>query len=142
MERADEKGGKLKGTLRLYVRWPLIFAVFIALCAAGMFLIDKRAGLAASIVAIICVAAALAIRFYNQTKITNDMIYFAISFGQVQKQLLKGLPLPYAILDENGRFVCTRADEGQTSFGWGEHRNRILPERAGFQGRHQTYFSG
>lgn len=105
MERTDDKGGKLKGTLRLYVRWPLIFAVFIALCAAGMFLIDKRAGLAASIVALICVAAALAIRFYNQTKITNDMIYFAISFGQVQKQLLKGLPLPYAILDENGRFV-------------------------------------
>ncbi len=100
-----EKEKRLKGDLRLYVRWPLIFSVIMAAFAAGMFFIDVRAGIAASAVALIFIVLALVIRFCSRSKILNDMVNFATSFGQVQKELLKGLPLPYALLDENGRFV-------------------------------------
>ncbi|MCR5774506.1 MAG: DHH family phosphoesterase [Lachnospiraceae bacterium] len=104
---------RYKGTLKLYVGWPLILSVFLAACAAGMFFINKQAGLAAVAVVIVYTVIALAIRFYNRKTIMNDLVNFAISFGQVQKELLKGLSLPYALLDENGRFVWCNKEFSQ-----------------------------
>ena len=110
MAKKEESNKTYRGTLGLYVRWPLILSAFVALSAAGIFLIDKKAGMAAAAAALVYIIIALAIRFYNRANITNDLIYFATSFGQVQKQLLKGLPLPYALLDESGRFVWCNSE--------------------------------
>ena len=108
--KIKERRNKYKGTLRMYVSWPLILSVFIAITAVGMFFIDFEAGVFASVVAVIYIAAALMIRFYNRNAIMNDMVNFATSFGQVQKGLLKGLALPYALLDENARFVWCNSE--------------------------------
>lgn len=105
MGKKKPKEKKIKGSLKMYVRWPLIFSVIIAAAAAGMFFIDRKAGIAASIAAVIIIITALFIRFHYRADIVNDMVNFATSFGQVQKELLKGLPLPYALLDDSGRFV-------------------------------------
>lgn len=110
-KRTEDK--KYNGSLRLYISWPLILSLFLAAAAGGMFLIDKRAGIAASIVVAIFIIAALLIRFYNRSRIMNDMVNFATSFGQVQKELLKGLPLPYALLDDSGRFIWCNAEFGE-----------------------------
>ncbi|MBQ9607521.1 MAG: DHH family phosphoesterase [Lachnospiraceae bacterium] len=104
-KKIKEKRNSYKGTLRLYVSWPLILSLFLAVCAVGMFFIDTRAGIAAAAMTAVYTGIAFAIRFYNRKAIMNDMVNFALSFGQVQKGLLKGLSLPYALLDEGGRFV-------------------------------------
>ncbi len=109
-KKKKEKEKRLKGDLRLYVRWPLILSVFIAVFAAGMFFIDLRAGIASGVMALIVIITALVIRYCSRAKIMNDMVNFATSFGQVQKELLKGLPLPYALLDDNGRFVWCNSE--------------------------------
>lgn len=103
--KTKEKKTKYKGTLRLYITWPLILTLLLFVGAAGIYFIDARAGYAAFGVTFIYAVIALAIRFYNRRSIVNDLVNFATSFGQVQKGLLKGLALPYALLDENGRFV-------------------------------------
>ncbi len=36
-----------------------------------------------------------------------DMVSFATQYGQIQKQLLKALDVPHALLDENGKIVWT-----------------------------------
>lgn len=108
-KKIKERRNKYKGTLRLYISWPLILTLFLAACTAGMFFVDREAGFAALAVTAIYAVIAFAIRFYNRKTITNDMVNFATSFGQVQKGLLKGLSLPYALLDENGRFVWCNA---------------------------------
>lgn len=105
MDKKKPKEKKIKGSLRMYLRWPLIFSVIIAAAAAGMFFIDRKAGIAASIAAAIIIVTALFVRLRYRADIANDMVNFATSFGQVQKELLKGLPLPYALLDDGGRFV-------------------------------------
>ena len=130
-KKIRDTNNKYKGTLRLYVSWPLILTALLAVAAAGMYFIDFRAGLAASAVVIIYAVIAFAIRFYNRRSITNDMVNFATSFGQVQKGLLKGLALPYALLDENGRFVWCNG-EFQTLIGkespFGKSITSYIPE--------------
>ena len=104
-KKIKERSKKYRGTLRLYISWPLILTLFLAAGTAGIFFIDKKAGFAALALTMAYAVIAAVIRMYNRKAITNDMVNFATSFGQVQKGLLKGLSLPYALLDENGRFV-------------------------------------
>ncbi len=93
------------GSLRLYTGWPIILSVYLTLAAAGIFFVNRDAGLIAIAAVIIYIIIALIIRFSNKSAIAGDMVNFATSFGQVQKGLLKGLPLPYALLDDTGRFI-------------------------------------
>ena len=93
------------GSLRLYTGWPIILSVYLTMAAAGIFFVNRDAGLIAIAAVIIYIIIALIIRFSNKSAIAGDMVNFATSFGQVQKGLLKGLPLPYALLDDTGRFI-------------------------------------
>lgn len=43
--------------------------------------------------------------FYNKPLLMNDLVDFATRYGQVQRQLLKNFTLPYALLDDTGRFI-------------------------------------
>ena len=92
-------------SLRLYLTWPILLSVFVAAVAAAVFFIDRQAGYVAIPAAVIYILIALLIRFSTRKSIVNDMVNFATDYGQVQKGLLKGLALPYALLDESGRFI-------------------------------------
>lgn len=108
--KTKEKKTRYKGTLRLYITWPLILTLLLLAGAFGIYFINARAGYAAFGVTFIYAVIALSVRFYNRRSIANDLVNFATSFGQVQKGLLKGLALPYALLDENGRFVWCNSE--------------------------------
>lgn len=98
------------GSLRLYTGWPIILSVYLTLAAAGIFFVNRDAGFIAIAAVIIYIIIALIIRFSNKSAIAGDMVNFATSFGQVQKGLLKGLPLPYALLDDTGRFIWCNSE--------------------------------
>ncbi len=108
--KIKENKAKYKGTLRLYITWPLILTLLLLAGAVGIYFINARAGYAAFGMTFIYAVIAFSIRFYNRRSIMNDLVNFATSFGQVQKGLLKGLALPYALLDEGGRFVWCNSE--------------------------------
>ncbi len=108
MEEGEKK--RYRGRLNMYVNWPLILSALV-LCMTGVaFAFSCRAGLVSLVFAAVYIAAALSIRLLNKRVILNDMINFATRYGQVQKQLLKGLAVPYALLDESGRFIWCNAE--------------------------------
>lgn len=130
-KKIKENKNRYKGTLKLYVSWPLILSLLLAVSAAAIIYVDTMAGQVAIATLVVYLIIALIIRFYNRKNIANDMVNFATSFGQVQKGLLKGLALPYALLDEGGRFVwCNR--EFQTLIGkdspFGRSITSYIPE--------------
>ncbi|MBO4374949.1 MAG: DHH family phosphoesterase [Lachnospiraceae bacterium] len=91
--------------LRLYIFWPLILSILVIVLCCILFFINRKAALIASVFAAVQIIIALMVRFANKKAITTDMVNFAVEYGQVQKELLKGLPLPYAILDDDARFI-------------------------------------
>ncbi|MBQ7464757.1 MAG: DHH family phosphoesterase [Lachnospiraceae bacterium] len=91
--------------LKLYIYWPMILSGLSIALACVLFFINMRAAIVASCFAAVHTVIALMVRFANKKAITTDMVNFAVEYGQVQKQLLKGLPLPYAILDDDARFI-------------------------------------
>lgn len=94
-----------KGNMRTYMLWPLWMTVLVAAFAVGMFFVDIRAGVFASICFVIYTASAVFMYFHDKGRVLNDLVNFATQYGQVQRQLLRELEIPYALLDESGKII-------------------------------------
>lgn len=105
---------KFKGTLRAYMVWPLFLTILLVLCNIAVYATDIGAGYIMSAGVLIYFVIALILYFKNKHTVVNDMVSFATQYGQVQKQLLRDLEVPYALLDEEGRIIWTNEAFEQT----------------------------
>lgn len=96
-----------KGNMKAYILWPLWMTVLVAFFTIGMFFIDFRAGLISAAFLILYASVALFLYFHDRSRVVNDLVSFATQYGQVQRQLLKELEIPYALLDESGKIIWT-----------------------------------
>lgn len=98
---------KFKGKLRLYIMWPLFLTILLALVNVAVYFVNRKAGYVVSGGVIIYFVVALMLYLSNKHSIVNEMVSFATHYGQVQKQLLRDLEVPYALLDEDGHIIWT-----------------------------------
>ncbi len=96
---------QLKGRLRLYMRWPLILSVLLVAVNIWIYVVDIKAGIGMSIGVLIYVLAAGGLYFYHRSTIFAELVEFAEQYGKIQDKLLSELPLPYALLLENGQLI-------------------------------------
>ena len=97
----------LKGQIRAYVLWPLFFSILLIIFNIFVYFIDRRAGFATTVFAVVYIGVALFLYLKNRSLILNEMVSFATKYGQVQRQLLRELEIPYALLDDTGKIVWT-----------------------------------
>ncbi len=105
---------KFKGQIRTYIMWPVWMTLFVALFAAVMYFIDVEAGVAATVFFVVYAGVAYFLYFRDKNKMARDLVSFATQYGQVQKQLLRDLEIPYALLDESGKVIWTNDAFEQT----------------------------
>ena len=125
------KLGKIKGKLRLYIKWPLYLTLLLLVAGLGVYLISPQAGLLMAIVIIIYAAIAGGLYIYNKPSIYTDMVSFATQYGQIQKNLLKELAIPYALLSEDGRIVWSNREFNRITGKIGKFNkaiNTVFPE--------------
>ena len=122
---------RFKGQINAYVKWPLWLSVLLALFNIGMYFVDIKAGVVMSIFLVVYIAVALFLYYKNKGLIINDLVNFATRYGQVQRQLLKDLEIPYALLDEGGKIIWTNAAFEETTHiknGYKKSIMTLLPE--------------
>ena len=102
-----KKGIRLKGKLRTYLQASLYLGILLVLVNICIFMIDARAGLLLAAFVIFYFAIVGALMFYNKPIIMNELISFATQYGQIQRQLLRDLELPHALLDDTGKVIWT-----------------------------------
>lgn len=100
-----KKNVKLKGQLRMYVRWPLYLTALLIAVNVGIYLISAMAGILMAVFVLVYAVIAGILYVYNKPMIYTELISFATQYGQIQKNLLKELTLPYALLGEDGRVI-------------------------------------
>ena len=125
------KLGKIKGKLRLYIKWPLYLTLLLLVAGLGVYLISPQAGLLMVIVIIIYAAIAGGLYIYNKPSIYTDMVSFATQYGQIQKNLLKELAIPYVLLSEDGRIVWSNREFNRITGKIGKFNkaiNTVFPE--------------
>jgi len=112
----------LKGKIRAYLRWPLYLSGYLIVTTLGVLYYNRQAGAFLAISTLVYVLIALTYYFTKSATITSAIVEFAASYGQVQKELLKGFVIPYALMGDDGRFVwqndaCTELFQKDTLIG-------------------------
>lgn len=94
--------------------WPVWMTILVGVFAIAMYFVSVRAGVASTVFAVIYAAVAFFLYFRDRGSVARDLVSFATQYGQVQKQLLRDLEIPYALLDESGKVIWTNDAFEQT----------------------------
>lgn len=100
---------RLKGRLRTYLQSTLLLGVLLALINVIIYFVSIGAGILLSAFVVVYFVIVFLLMSYNKPIIMNELISFATQYGQIQKQLLRDLELPHALLDEAGKIIWTNA---------------------------------
>ncbi len=96
---------KYQGTLKTYLRWPLILVLLLLCMNLHIYFINVRAGMIMSAYVLFYGIIVAMIYGWNRKALQRDLTRYAMDFGRIQKQVLKEMVLPFAILDEDGRML-------------------------------------
>lgn len=96
---------ELEEVLKGYLRWLLLLTLLLLVMNVSIFLIDRKAGLVMVVYVIIYWIIAAMLYALKRSTILNDVVKYAMDYSQVQRQLLKDMRLPYALLDTEGHML-------------------------------------
>jgi len=96
---------KVRGALKVYLRWPILLSLLLVCMNISIYMVDQKAGIVMSGFVLLYIVIVLLLYFFNRPSIMGALVRYAADYGQVQKQLLKEMALPYAILDYEGRML-------------------------------------
>jgi len=98
---------RIKGVLRTYLNCSIYLGILLAIVNLVIYLVDYRAGLILSCFVLLYFGVTLYLYLRNKSVLLNELVSFATEYGQIQRQLLRELELPYALLDDSGRIIWT-----------------------------------
>ncbi len=101
---------KVKGKLKIYFTLLLSFGLILLFINIPIYFLSIISGLVISIFLIIYFVGILFMWIYFRQFLIDEMVSFATEYGQVQKQILKELNLPHALLDHRGKIVWTNEE--------------------------------
>ena len=101
------KGVKIKGKIRVFVILLIVLGALLLLGNIPIYFLDIKAGVAVSVFVLFYFAVFLGLWLYLRTYLIEELISFATEYGQIQKQILKELKLPHALMDDAGKIIWT-----------------------------------
>ena len=100
-----KKDMQFKGQLKLYMQCPMLMIIILVIANVFMYLADKRIGILMSLFVLIYGVGTCILYIHNKSLILSELIEFAVGYSAVQNVFLKELPIPYAILSEDGKII-------------------------------------
>lgn len=96
---------RLKGALRILLRWPIVFSVLLAIMNVQLFIYNLKAGIIGLFYFVIYILAYVLIIITSRRRLQRELVEFAASYGQLQMEIVGNLSVPYAILNEEGHLL-------------------------------------
>ena len=84
--------------------------IILALMTVGIYFIDYRAGIILNVFVLLYFGGLLFSNLKSKQFVINELISFATEYGQVQRQILRELQLPHALLDQSGKVIWTNIE--------------------------------
>ena len=101
---------KITGRLRIYLQASLILGILLVAVNIAVSFVNLFAGFVLGLFTIIYLVVMLYLHRIQQKLIIDELISFATEYGQIQKQLLRELELPHALMDEKGKIIWTNQE--------------------------------
>ena len=99
------KNKKIRPFMRFIIMWPLYLVILLVIMNIYVYFLDANAGKIVTVFVLVYIAAVAVIVLLKRGQINEQLVRFGASFGQVQKNLIKEMAVPYALLDCDGRLL-------------------------------------
>ncbi len=96
---------RLKGRLKNYLTFEIYLGILLILVNVGMIFVDRMAAALLAVFTVVYWVVSLSFYIHSRGIYIGELISFATQYGQIQKELLRDLNLPYALLDASGHIV-------------------------------------
>ncbi len=100
-----KKGKQSINRLQSYLITPFLCSAVIIVANVAMLALDRRAAALMLPASCICLILSVVLYLYRKPLLLKDLVNFSMEHAQVQNQLLRALPMPYAIIDEAGKIL-------------------------------------
>ncbi len=90
---------RLEGRLLQLLRWPIYILPALVILTVAVFVISRQAGLAVSLFDLLYLGFTVWWLASWRTRTQREIVEFAESFEQKQREQLMNLPIPYAVLN-------------------------------------------
>ncbi len=96
---------RIKGQLRLYLYWNFITSFLLVVMTAMLFTINNRAGVLSGLFTICNILIGMLIFIRTKSKLVGELVKYSMNYNQIQRKLMHELTLPYALMDDECRFI-------------------------------------
>lgn len=95
----------LKKKIQNYLLAPVFVSLLLVIMCIFLYFINRKCAVIASIVVAVVLIVQFVLYVMSRSGIMPILLRFALEQGQVQKELLKELAVPYALLDTDGKIL-------------------------------------
>ncbi len=95
----------LKRKFQMFILVPLLMSVILIAMSVVVYMTHKPAGIICFVGVGVFIVAQLVMYLVFNSGIMSMLMRFALEQGQIQKELLKELAVPYALLDSEGKII-------------------------------------
>lgn len=113
------KGNRIQGTLRSYLRWPLLLSPLLLAMNIHIYTLDLMIGAIMTIYVLLYIIIAFLLLYFKRRALLKDIVQYAVRFNHTTKALASELAIPLAITDWagsclwcNNRFVTLFCPQG------------------------------
>ncbi len=95
----------LRNKIEKYLLVPILFSLILVAMCIGIYFIDMNAFILAATATGVFIVGEGLVFLVTKRRIMPVMMGFAMEQGQIQRELLKKLAVPYAVLDDDGKIL-------------------------------------
>lgn len=96
---------KIKGTLRSYLRWPLLLGILLILMNLQIYLISLKAGFIMSAYVALYLIIAVLLYYYKRGALLHDLVDYSMRFHVTVNTVASNLDIPVAIIGPDYRCI-------------------------------------
>lgn len=95
----------LKGALGGYLHWPVYLSALLVCMTISCYVADRTAGRMMLCYTAVYILISVLLFYFKRPYVMGELVRFASEYGEVQRDFLKEMDIPYGILDVEGRLV-------------------------------------
>lgn len=96
---------KIKGTLRSYLRWPLLLGILLIIMNIQMYTVNIKAGAIMSAYVIVYLVIAILLYYFKRSALLHDLVEYSMRFHVTVNKVATDLDVPLSILGPDGRCI-------------------------------------
>lgn len=95
----------LKKKIEFYLITPIFVSLFLVLMCGALYFVNQKSAIIATVSVTLVILVELLVYVITKRAVMPTLISFSFEQGQIQKELLKELAIPYALLDLDGKIL-------------------------------------